>query len=293
MHHAIRRLTGPFLAAILAPLLLLACTRAPVAPPPAPAPAPIPLDLSHAVVIGASVSDGFGAMLPGQSPKGLLPIGVGLSRSLGAIAHTHPAPAGFTSSMFFLKPDPTAKGQIEAAAAAEPDLVIALDFLFWHLYGNQPEDQRLAHFDKGLERLASLNTALIVADIPDETHAIGTMLMASQVPKPDTIAKANQRLAAWASSRPNVVIVPLKDVVAQAIAKGSLTLGGHAFTGDAARALLSDDGLHATLRGQVLFALEALARARDARMFPPQTTWDTDPDAVIRRLSEAAPDKAP
>ncbi|MCE7973370.1 MAG: hypothetical protein DYG92_03450 [Leptolyngbya sp. PLA1] len=267
-------------------LTAASCTRS--APPPQAA-APVPLDLSGAVVIGASVSDGFGAMLPGEEPKGLIPQGVPLARTLGSIAHTHAAPASHSSSLFFMSPEQEADSQLAAAQAARPALVFAIDYLFWHAYGEMDDSAREAALQRGLDRLSKLEAPIILADLPDMTHAVGIMLSSRQVPSPRTLEALNARIRDWAAARPNAVIVPLAGVVRSAMASGQVHVGGRDYQGQAARDLLTRDGLHATLDGQIAVALEALSQAKAAGVLPSNATWDSDPAAILARLASPAP----
>lgn len=263
----------------------VSCTRSSTPPQ---TQAPVPLDLSGAVVIGASVSDGFGAMLPGEEPKGLIPQGVPLASTLGSIAHTHAAPASHSSSLFFMNPEQEADSQLAAAQAAQPALVFAIDYLFWHAYGDMDDSAREASLQRGLDRLSTLQSPIIIADLPDMTHAVGIMLSSRQVPSPRTLEALNARVRDWASKRPHTVIVPLAGVVRSAMASGRVRVGGRDYEGEAARRLLTRDGLHATLDGQIVVALEALTQAKAAGVLPANATWDSDPASILARLSTPA-----
>lgn len=275
---------GALASCFMLVLAAVSCTRSSTPPQ---SQAPVPLDLSGAVVIGASVSDGFGAMLPGEEPRGLIPQGVPLARTLGSIAHTHPAPASRSSSLFFMSPEQEADSQLAAAQAAKPALVFAIDYLFWHAYGDMDDSAREASLQRGLDRLSTLQSPIIIADLPDMTHAVGIMLSARQVPSAQTLEALNAKVRDWASKRPHTVIVPLAGVVRSAMASGRVHVGGRDYEGQAARALLTRDGLHATLDGQIAVALEALAQAKAAGVLPANATWDSDPAGIRARLTAA------
>lgn len=276
------------LVAMASMLLMTGCKRPAASPPPPPP--PVPADLSRMVVIGASVSDGFGSLLPGREPRGLLPLGVKFADVLGAIAHEHAPPASHSSAMFFMDPEATAESQVRAAKAADPAAVIAIDYLFWHAYGAMPEARRAEVFERGLSRLESIGApVIVVADIPDMAHAVGTMLFAAQVPKPATLGALNARLEEWAAARGNVVIVPLGRLVADAMGERPVTLGGREY--EASRTLLTRDGLHATLAGEIAVALETLGCMKASGVLAGNTTWDEDPESITRRLEERFPDR--
>jgi hypothetical protein len=251
----------------------------------APAPAPIPLRLGDAVVIGASVSAGAEVTLPGMPPQ-MFGGDAGLADALGA-ATQGPAPASLADMMFFVRADQTAAKQLDAAKSKNPAAVFAIDYLFWHAYGSPlSDDQRRKLFERGLDRLATLNCPVVVADLPDMSHAIDKMLMKSQVPSAAVQEELNARLEAWAKDRPNVVVIHLRETVRNAMAGQPLTLGGRRFEGDAARGLLVANGLHCTADGLVALALECLDRMKARGVVPANSIWDHDADSIKRRLTE-------
>lgn len=302
----------------------------PAAPPPggraagpaeatAPEPAGSKLDLSKALVIGASVSDGFGIRItlplpaateptpapapsatpgtvrgaadqktqPAERPAPPRPRSVAVSMAdiLGAIAEApRGVPRAETSTMFFMDAPATGKRQVEAAGKNEPSVVFALDYLFWYVYGVMPEDQRLKLFEEGLANLAALGCPVVVGDIPDMSAAIGGMLSKAQVPEPATMAAANRRLAEWAAGRKNVVVIPLSALVRGAMSGQRVELGGRVFEGDDARALIQRDRLHATLKGTIAIAIEGLRRLREAGLVEKSATWSEDPAEIEARL---------
>lgn len=282
-------------AAILSSLVLVlplaACDRggqpsASAATARAPAaPAPVPLQLGDAVVIGASVSAGAEVSLPGLPPQ-MFGGDANLADALAA-ATQGPAPASFADIMFFMHADENARKQLDAARSRNPKVVFAIDYLFWHAYGAPlSDDARRALFEEGLKRVGSFSCPVVVADLPDMSHAIGQMLMKSQAPSAALLDELNARLDAWAKDKPNVVVVHLRETVKNAMASGRVTLGGHTFEGPDARALLVANGLHATADGLIAIALESLDELNTKRLLPPGATWDRDAGAIKRRLTE-------
>lgn len=268
----------------LAALISTLVSCGPAAPPPPPPPVTIPLNLSGCIVIGASVSDGFGALFQGQRPRGLLPIGVRMATTLGVLADGGTPPTTIASSMFFMNPQGQATTQLEQAQESGAPIVFALDYLFWHAYGAMPESARAPLFEVGLERIESLDRPVVVSDLPDMSHAIGTMLSAAQVPAPETLAALNTRLEQWAAQHPKVVVIRLREMVSEGMANGHTQLGGKTFEGPAARALLTSDGLHATISGQIALCLEILAKLQAGGHLPPNATWEKDQDVVADKL---------
>lgn len=281
------------LALTLAAISGFGCDRStPAATKSAPgSAAPVPLDLDGTVVIGASVSDGAEVALPGLPPK-FLAGDANLADVLCA-ATGKAGPVCFADMMFFMNPNSVADRQLSAAKQRNPKLVFALDYLFWHAYGDRMDDAaRTSLFERGLERLASFGpeTTIVVADLPDMSHAIGQpmALSKSQVPPVALQESLNRRLAEWAAAHPNVTVVPLRDTVAAAMGSGAVTLGGTRFEGTAARDLLTPSGLHATADGLIAVAMEALDRLKSAGRIPGNAVWERDPAVLTQRLVEAA-----
>lgn len=250
------------------------------------APATTPLDLGAAVVIGASVSAGAEVTLPGLKPK-MLQGDATLAEVLAAIAHEGGPPVGFADMMFFSRPDAIAEKQLNAALGKQPTMVFAIDYLFWHAYGApMTDDMRRATFDKGLARLDRFTCPIVIADLPDMSHAVGMMLMAPQVPPKPVQEELNRKLEAWAAERPRVVLVKLRDVVAAAMSNQPVRLGGQDLAGEQARSLLTANGLHTTADGSILLALECLQRMKERGILSPTTAWTTDAAAIKSRLTE-------
>ena len=255
----------------------------------APVPAPVPLALEDATVIGASVSAGCETSLPGFSPASLFePQGHATFASvLGAVTNAK-GPSGGGDTMFFMSPQKVAQKQIDAAKAKNPSILFAVDYLFWHAYGEGlPEPIRLQLLDEGLARLDTLACPIVVGDIPNMRHAAGILLSAGQVPTDATIAKLNEKIKAWAAARPRVVVVPLFETVGKAIKSEKAIFGGHTFEGTRARALLTKSGLHVGPEGLIALAYESLNQLQSRGLLPPNTSWEKDASVVMQRLIEA------
>jgi hypothetical protein len=251
----------------------------------APAAAPVPLKLGDAVVIGASVSAGAEVTLPGMPPQ-MFGGDANLADALGA-ATQGPAPASFADMLFFMKADDAAAKQLDAAKATNPKIVFAIDYLFWHAYGAPLSDeQRRKLFDKGLARLATLTCPVVVADLPDMSHAIDKMLTKGQVPSLAIQDELNSKLEAWAKDRKNVVLIHLRDTVKGAMGSQTVTLGGTKFEGAAARGLLVANGLHCTADGLIAVTLECLDQMKARGVIPAASSWDHDAAAIKQRLAE-------
>ncbi|MCA9312179.1 MAG: SGNH/GDSL hydrolase family protein [Phycisphaerales bacterium] len=248
--------------------------------------APVPLTLSDAVVIGASVSAGYETYLAEAAPENRG--GVTLARVLGAVTGDA-EPRSFANVLFFMNRRTIAEAQLNSVLALQPRIVFALDYLFWHAYGAGLSDaQRVEVFERGLERLERLGDGvpIVIGDLPEMSHAIGKILSAAEVPSVEVQEALNLRLREWAAERKNVVVLPVRATVAAAMAEGRVELGSGLYEGSAARGLLTDNGLHATVSGLIALALESLRELRGAGLLEPGAAWEEDAAEVRRVLIE-------
>lgn len=249
--------------------------------------APVPLVLSDCAVIGASVSAGCEASLPGFRTASLLePRGhCTFASVLGAITQA-PAPSGGGDTMFFLNPAQVAAKQIADAHAANPKILFAVDFLFWHGYGDRMDAAaRLKRLDEGLAALDTFTCPIIIGDLPDMSHS--GLISRAQTPDKETLGKLNEKIAAWSSQRPRVIVIPLFETVGKAIRSEPLTFGGRNFDAAAARQLLTPSGLHVTPDGLIALSHECLNQLRQRGLIAANLTWDADAAAVMQRLVDA------
>lgn len=280
------------MALLLASLLLAA---APAAQEPAAPPKPAP-PWQQVVVLGASASAGFGTNLE-----------LGEQVSLAAViepmlALPHQPVQSFASEYFFLNPGLHGANQVQDALEASPTLVVALDYLFWFVYGFFPdEEHRLANLDQGLKLLESFDCPVLISLIPDMSAAIGTMLAEGQVPAPVTFGKANDRIRAWAGKHGKVRVVPVNELVEQVHAGKPVTVGASSWKENVEARLIQADHLHPTLEGLAALAalsLQALAQSdpaacKDAFRLDPLAAADAVRRAHASRDPQAAPAPAP
>ena len=81
----------------------------------------------------------------------------------------------------------------------------------------------------------------------------------------ETIAKLNERLAAWAKDRKNVIVVDMAALVAKVQQGEEIRVGANLYEKGKAIELLQPDKLHTTLEGTTAmwaYAVETLAAAR-------------------------------
>jgi len=211
--------------------------------------------LRRVVLIGASATSGFKTFGSTNPADGAF---FSLRPYLeAALLLPHEPVASFASSFFFLAPTPTSKAQVERTIAAGPSLAIAADFLFWHCYGDSPsEEHRLERLEKGLEILAPLKSPLLVGTIPDVSGAANGILRPAQIPKPETLARANHRIKEWAGARDQTAVLDLAAFMANAASNEPIRFRGHSIV--ETQALLQEDKLHPSPRGAAVLALTIL-----------------------------------
>jgi len=96
------------------------------------------------VVIGASVSDGFGVRLRTAREDGrTVVVGVDMRTLLRAAARdADTAVLSHATSMYFSDPARFARESVRKAIADKPSLVLAVDWLFWNAYGTDGVSRR-------------------------------------------------------------------------------------------------------------------------------------------------------
>ncbi len=240
------------------------------------------------VMIGASASAGFTQSEPFG---GTNTAKVRLSRYLdAAVLVPHEPVSNLANALFFLAPELAGRSQIELALKARPTLVVGADFLFWFCYGDgSTDDERLQHFEQGLELLEEIPCPLVVGDIPDCSAAVDDMLRPDELPSATAMAAANRRLNQWAASRPQVTILPLSSFMRSVMANQALSIHGYNLPAGKTRVLLQNDKLHPSPAGcavLALFILDACSGTRPAAS-PGDVRWN--PQDISRLVLNPPP----
>jgi len=238
--------------------------------------------LARPVVIGASVSSGFG-----------LPRGLDAALEASLVLEHEPVRA-WASELFFLQPLQMGPTQVEQALAAEPSAVIAIDFLFWFGYGASnlagapiaSEDERLALLERGLACLEEIECPLVVGDFPDMSAAVGKMLAPAQMPALETLPRLSARVRAWAAERENVIVIPLAELVQRLRSREAIRMARHEWP--AGTRLLQPDDLHPTLEGLAGMA-QLVADELVKRGLARESDVTFDLAAVLAKLRPAPP----
>ena len=251
--------------------------------------------IKRVAVVGASASAGFGIIVMKQSPIGRLPGSWTLANTLRTSSQNSIVMIDLGSSMFFLSPQETGERLFERAVKVEPDLVVAIDFLFWYCYGNRGVDgtrkrtleERMRMLDVGLAVLDTYDGPIIVGDIPDMSGAIGRMLSRAQVPRPDALAALNARIQAWVEERPRARLFPLAEIIDN-LGKGEpFAIGEHHWDRQMLAQVLQRDQLHPTIDGQIAL-IQVLAEiiAQDEELSSRMPALESDHETLKARIQK-------
>jgi hypothetical protein len=270
-------------------LLLLVATVTPV-PPATEDP------LARIAVIGASASAGWGVVVasdPSGDPVPIHHTHVDLADVLPVVlSGASPVMSRHADLSFFANPGNVGRVEMDAALAAEPTLIVAVDYLFWYGYGARPDSSRMAMLERGLRELDRATVPILVGDIPDVSTAAEAepiaLISTRQVPTEPTLIALNARIHEWAAARPRVHVVPLAEVVSQWQRGIPPDLNGHAWPADCS--LVQFDQLHPTAAG--LIALTELVAATIRDHITPVKV-QADPAIVLATLSASATSVAP
>lgn len=217
-------------------------TSPPAAPPRGSAPVGPALPLDRIAIVGASISAGFGGTPFGEAFTAAAP-----RSKVDAAADV----------MLFRDPVGNIRQQLGRAKTFGASTIVAIDLLFWTVYGSSDRawhDQALAAGIAELEALRAAGAWIVVGDIPLITTASELLLPKAAIPSPELLGAANNAIAELAT-RERVLLVPLTAWTEPLRAGTDVTLRG----GDTipAASLMALDGLHANPLG-VWYLLDKL-----------------------------------
>ncbi|MBM4098720.1 MAG: hypothetical protein FJ260_02015 [Planctomycetes bacterium] len=260
-------------------------------------------------VIGASASAGFGVRPPVERGTPGRLSGLTLAQVAECAGNGSCRVTGDATALFSASPLSTGTEQVEGLLAMDPrpTVVFADDFLFWFTYGAlavdgnrtpiTDESQRLQMLESGLallDRVVEVKLPLVVGDIPDMSVAVGGMLSRMQMPKPDTLARANERIRAWAAGKPRVAVLPLARLVEELRSGKPFDAGRRSWSEATDGPLIQRDQLHATFAGTValLARTEQSANERFLGIRQPNApgapaVFEHDPATVGARVRES------
>jgi len=235
-------------------------------------------------ILGASVSAGFGMFLGGTEDDGPGMVGVRLADVVSAAAPPGAVVSDWSTWLFFRNPVTIGPQAVERLAERSPDVVLAIDFLFWFAYGATDlegapiveERQRHALFERGLELLETFEAPMVVGDLPDMRGADPRMLAERQIPDPPTLARLNARLRQWAATRESVALLPLETIRRTQLAAAP----------EVVKRRLQSDRLHPTFEGLVAILAAAAPTLEMLRVVVPSMLDSDEPHLVAERLAE-------
>lgn len=218
-------------------------------------------------VLGASVSAGYVDLRMPESgiPNDTVPL-------FRVLRHVWPAETATVTNRadiaMFANPERFGGRQIIQSRRNQPDLVLAVDFMFWFGYGNvRPGDegrkQRLELQRKALELLDRIECPIILGDYPDMNGASARMLHPRMIPDEETLIELNARLRAWAAERPRVHLFPLAQWVKHLKEDGVTLPLEEGPVQSPPLYLLQADRLHATRLGVTLLAYQLQKIAKE------------------------------
>ena len=151
--------------------------------------------------------------------------------------------------MLFQDPMGDTARQIDEATAFKPSIVIALDLMFWDVYGGNAIGWHRKALHGSLDRLEDLRKQgvwIVVGDVPLITTASEMMLPKDAIPSKADLDAANKEIVEWAK-KDHVVLVPLVEWTAPLRTGAKVTLP----TGETVEAaeLMAIDGLHSNPLG--------------------------------------------
>lgn len=204
--------------------------------------------LERPVIIGASVSDGYEHTERLGGPRSdALALDLYLQKAFKSPVKEI---QNFSNRFCFIHPLGISHRQVSDALETKPTVIIAVDQLFWQLYGNfASAERRLITFKAALKKLDPITCPLIIGNIPDASHSLGKMLAASQIPDMKTVDEANDILNEWVKKRKKTAIIDLSSFMKSCVANKEIKLKHVTYPQGTTKKFLQTDMLHPTAIG--------------------------------------------
>jgi hypothetical protein len=184
------------------------------------------------VCIGASASAGM---------RSKLNLARAMEEEIGA-SHVY---YDHTRRFMVLNPSGSGRNMVDQAKAKKATLVVALDFLFWFVYGGKKET-REAFFQRGLALLRQLDCPCLVGTLPYVDNGLGVLV--SHYPSFAEVARFNAKIRTLANeSEGRIKVIPLAQIYEAHARKR--TFGGIDLV-----PLMNEDGLHPNTAGTLFLA---------------------------------------
>ena len=175
-------------------------------------------------------------------------------------------------------------------------MVVGVDFLFWYAFGfdRDRDPRRSKGLEKGLKMLENIEVPLIIGDLPNVYHALEgrsaimggrPVIRRGQMPSEEERAVMNKRILEWASTRKNVVVLPLAQLMKEMIEGNTMRLHGQEWTVSKLEDALQKDLLHPNVRGNSWVAIHAANCAtKFSGVSKDDFVWS--PDELEKRMGE-------
>lgn len=258
--------------------------------------------VDRVAVIGASASDGFGAYYWRLDDGVRVRDRVDLSELVRSASDESLVVTDLATAQFFANPAGIGTQIVNRTIKSDPDVVFAIDFLFWFSYGTvgidarriRTDENRLAMLEFGLDLLDRIDAPIVVGDIPDMSAASGGVLMPSAVPSEEMRTRINRRIREWAAERDRVVMFPLSDLHGRLGRGEAVRIGDQLLPAAERDRMLQRDRLHPTLGGllAILAELDVVIRADEdlAERMPP---LEVDFETLRTRIRGYPPEDEP
>lgn len=253
--------------------------------------------ITQITTIGASATAGFGVYFWRFEGEQRVRDSTNLASMLRLATNDHLVVSSLGTGQFFMNPEGLGTMAVERTLRQRPDLVVALDFLFWFVYGTvgpearpmRTHEQRLEMLDHGLailDRLVDAGVPIVVGDIPDMSKAGGGILLKSQVPPEATRLAANERIAAWIAERPSVRFLSLARLQGLLAGDEPIEIAGGAVPESERPWLLQRDRLHPTVGGLAVIVNQLFATLKeDDELGGRLPTHDTGYASLVERTT--------
>ncbi len=226
-------------------------------------------------IIGASVSDGYEHTEKFGGPRSdALALDIYLKQ---IIVDPDLKFTNLGKRFCFLHPLGISHKQVTDTLESKPSVIIAVDQLFWQLYGKfSSSEQRLKTFQAALKKLDPITCPLVIGNIPDASHSLGKMLAASQIPDMETIDTANKILNAWVKKRTNTAIIDLAAFMKCSVSNQEIKLKHITYPAGTTKKFLQTDMLHPTAAGAmalsyaVIESLQTICEIKDEHFIFPE-----------------------
>ncbi|MDG2199636.1 MAG: hypothetical protein P8K80_00440 [Phycisphaerales bacterium] len=250
------------------------------------------------VIMGASASSGVGVEVP--DPKGHgnadpIPLDMEAAYDVVVLA-PHAQPLNLASGGHFRDPTASTRSQLHRATEQNPTCIIAIDLLFWSAYQRVADkdrdtereaQQRLASLEEVLDQLEVIDVPMVLGFVPKIEEERTSLVAANRIPPEKVLEKINGRIATWAESHPNVIMVDFGQFVQAAYTGTPTEIMGRMYSREEMDELIQEDGLHPTAQGLVVL-MQLSCRELESRGLIEPEDWQSQIEIAMVELPAKA-----